>query len=205
VSDVLRPRLLVALAALAVLVAPATAALASARDVLNDCTDDEVMSKTYTQKEYRDALNQLAADADQYGNCRQVIERAQLRAASAGRQRKDTGATSSAPTGGGTSGGAKRGGGDGSAGAVGSAPAAQQLADATPAERTAVDKARHAAGQQFELDKTRIDPSKVGAVPGVSQVSDMPGPLVAVLALLLIAALAVAGVRIRSLVNARRG
>jgi hypothetical protein len=45
----------------------------------------------------------------------------------------------------------------------------------------------------------------VGAVPGVSQVSDMPGPLVAVLALLLVAALAVAGVRIRSLVNARRG
>jgi hypothetical protein len=203
VSDVLRPRLLVALAALAVLVAPATAALASARDVLNDCTDDEVMSKTYTQKEYRDALNQLAADADQYGNCRQVIERAQLRAASRGTKKKDTGATSPATAGGGTGGG--RNGGDGSAGAVGSAPAAQQLADATPAERTAVDEARHAGGQRFELDKTRVDPSRVGAVPGVSQGSDMPGPLVAVLALLLVAALAVAGVRIRSLVNARRG
>jgi hypothetical protein len=203
VSDVLRPRLLVALAALAVLVAPATAALASARDVLNDCTDDEVMSKTYTQKEYRDALNQLAADADQYGNCRQVIERAQLRAASRGKQKKDTGATSPATAGDGTGGG--RNGGDGSAGAVGSAPAAQQLAEATPAERAAVDKARHAGGQRFELDKTRVDPSRVGAVPGVSQASDMPGPLVAVLALLLVAALAVAGVRIRSLVNARRG
>jgi hypothetical protein len=202
VNGVLRPRLLVLLAALALLVAPAAAALASARDVLNDCTDDEVMSKTYTQKEYHDALNQLAADADQYGNCREVISRAQLRAASRGKK-KDTGSTATPPTGGGT-GGARKGG-DGSAGAVGSAPAAQQLADATPAERKAVDEARNASGQRFELDKTRVDPSKVGAVPGVSQVSDMPGPLVAVLALLLVAALAVAGVRIRSLVNARRG
>jgi hypothetical protein len=202
VNGVLRPRLLVLLAALALLVAPAAAALASARDVLNDCTDDEVMSKTYTQKEYHDALNQLAADADQYGNCREVISRAQLRAASRGKK-KDTGATATPPAGGGT-GGARKGG-DGSAGAVGSAPAAQQLADATPAERKSVDEARNASGQRFELDKTRVDPSKVGAVPGVSQVSDMPGPLVAVLALLLVAALAVAGVRIRSLVNARRG
>jgi hypothetical protein len=195
----LRPVLVALLAALALLVAPAAAALASARDVLDDCTDDEVMSKTYTQKEYRDALAQLAADADQYGNCRQVISRAQLRAASRGKK-THTGATSGAPPGGGTGGGRKGGG----AGAVGSAPAAQQLADATPAERKAVDRARGAAGQRFELDKTRVDPSKVGAVPGVSQVSNLPTPLVAVLALLLVAALALAAVRIRSLVNARR-
>jgi hypothetical protein len=77
----LRPLLAALLAAIALFAAPATAALASGRDVLDDCTDDEVMSKTYTQKEYRDALSQLAADADQYGNCRQVISRAQLRAA----------------------------------------------------------------------------------------------------------------------------
>jgi hypothetical protein len=195
----LRALLVALLAALALLVAPATAALASARDVLDDCTADEVMSKTYTQKEYRDALAQLAADADQYGNCRQVISRAQLRAASRGKK-KDTGATSGAPAGGGTGGGPKGGG----AGTVGSAPAAQQLADATPAERKAVDRARSAAGQRFELDKTRVDPSKVGAVPGVSQASNLPTPLVAVLALLLVAALALAAVRIRSLVNARR-
>lgn len=192
-SGMLRPRHIALLAALALLVGPATAALASGRDVLDDCTDDEVMSKTYTQKEYRDALSQLAADADQYGNCRQVISRAQLRAA--GGKKKDGGTTAGAPAGGGTSGGG---------GAVGSAPAVQQLADATPAERKAVDEARTAAGQQFEVDNTRVDPSKVGAVPGVSRVSDLPTPLVAVLALLLVAALGLAAVRIRSLVNARR-
>jgi hypothetical protein len=79
-----RPLLVALLALLALLAGPGAAALASGRDVLDDCTDDEVMSKTYTQKEYRDALSQLAADADQYGNCRQVISRAQLSAAGGG-------------------------------------------------------------------------------------------------------------------------
>lgn len=190
----LRPMLAALLAALALFAAPVTAALASGRDVLNDCTDDEVMSKTYTQKEYHDALSQLAADADQYGNCRQVISRAQLRAA-AGGKKKQGGGAAAAPAGGGTSGGA---------GAVGSAPAVKQLADATPSERKAVQKARTDAGRPVALDHARVDASKVGTVPGVSQVSDLPTPLVVVLALLLLVALAIAALSIRSLVNARR-
>jgi hypothetical protein len=189
----LRPPLIALLAALALLAAPATAALASGRDVLNDCTGDEVLSKTYTQKEYHDALSQLPADADQYGNCRQVIGRAQLRAAA--HQKNDSGAKAAAPAAGRTGGGG---------GTVASAPARQQLDDATPAERKAVDKARTDGGQRLAVNNTRVDPSKVGAVPGVSRVSDLPTPLVAVLALLLVAALALAAVRIRSLVNARR-
>jgi hypothetical protein len=191
----LRPILAALLAALALFAAPVTAALASGRDVLNDCTDDEVMSKTYTQKEYHDALSQLAADADQYGNCRQVISRAQLRAAAGGKKKQGGGAAAGAPAGGGTSGGA---------GAVGSAPAVKQLADATPAERKAVQKARTDAGRPVALDHARVDASKVGAVPGVSQVSDLPTPLVVVLALLLLVALAIVALSIRSLVNARR-
>jgi CHASE1-domain containing sensor protein len=55
-----------------------------------------------------------------------------------------------------------------------------------------------------QLDNARVDPSKVGTVPGVSQVSDLPTPLVVVLALLLVIALAIAALSIRSLVNARR-
>jgi hypothetical protein len=188
-----RPLLAALLAALALFAAPATAALASGRDVLDDCTADEVMSKTYTQKEYRDALSQLAADADQYGNCRQVISRAQLRAA--GTTKKRGGGATRAPAGGGPSGGA---------GAVGSAPAVKQLADATRAERKAVEKARTDSARPVALDDTRVDTSKVGTVPGVSQVSDLPAPLVVVLALLLLVALALAAIGIRNLVNARR-
>jgi hypothetical protein len=189
-----RPLLAALLAALALFAAPAAAALASGRDVLDDCTDDEVMSKTYTQKEYHDALSQLAADADQYGNCRQVISRAQLRAA--GTQKKHGGGAAGAPAaGGGTSGGG---------GAIGSPPAVKQLADATPAERKAVEQARTDSARPVALDNTRVDASKVGTVPGVSQVSDLPAPLVVVLALLLLVALAIGAVSIRNLVNARR-
>jgi hypothetical protein len=189
------------LATLALLAGPAAGALASGRDVLDDCTADEVMSKTYTQKEYRDALAQLQGDTDQYGNCRDVIKRAQLKAAAAGGDKRQSGAS----TGGGGTGTApppppSSGGG---AGAIGSAPAAEQLSQATPTERKAVDEARTAT-RSFELDNAKVDPTKVGTVPGVSRVSDLPAPLAAVLALLLAAALALGALRIRSLVHARR-
>jgi hypothetical protein len=190
VSRVPRSPLVALLATLALLGAPATAALASGRDVLDDCTADEVMSKTYTQKEYRDALAQLQGDTDQYGNCRDVIKRAQLKAAAgAGSKKKDT--TAPPPSAGGTSGGS---------GAIGSAPAAEQLSAATPTERRAVAQARTAA-PPLQLDNAKVDPTKVGTVPGVSRVSDLPTPLVAVLALLALAALALGALRIRSLVD----
>jgi hypothetical protein len=199
-------RLLVALlATLALLGGPAAAALASGRDVLNDCTADEVMSKTYTQKEYRDALAQLQGDTDQYGNCRDVIKRAQLKAAAAGAATKKGGSAGTS-SGGGGGGGTSAGGtstSTGGGGAIGSAPAKEQLQAATPTERKAVDAAR-ADSRAFQAGTAKVDPEKVGTVPGVSRVSDLPTPLVAVLVLLLAAALAVGGLRIRSLVNARR-
>jgi hypothetical protein len=192
----MRPRL-VLFTVLAVLV-PAGAALASGKDVIRDCTDDEVMSKTYTQKEYRAALRELAADADQYGNCRDVILRAQQAALAAGKQ-KDKG------DGGGTGGGAGRGGvGRGGAGAIGSAPAAEQLSSATQTERRAVDQARATRGGPVAVDNTSVDPAKVGTVPGISQVADLPTPLVVLLALLIAGTLALGGLRIRRLVDARR-
>src|SRR3990170_190262 len=77
----MRRLILPALLALLALAATAPSALASGLDVIRDCTDDEVMSKTYTQKEYRAALRELAGDSDQYGNCRSVIQRAQAAAA----------------------------------------------------------------------------------------------------------------------------
>jgi hypothetical protein len=47
-------RLRLSLALLLLLLVPAATAVASGRDVLRDCADDEVLSKTYTQKEYRE-------------------------------------------------------------------------------------------------------------------------------------------------------
>src|ERR1700710_1110179 len=110
----LRRPLLILTTTLALLASATGAASASGLDVIRDCTDDEVMSKTYTQKEYRDALRQFAADGDQYGNCRDVIRRAQAAAAAA--KPKSSGANvAGAPTGGGAP-------PSGGAGAIGSAP-----------------------------------------------------------------------------------
>ncbi len=188
-------RRLLLLTTLALLATTASAS-ASGLDVIRDCTDDEVMSKTYTQKEYRDALRQFAADGDQYGNCRDVIRRAQA-AAAAAKQKPDGGTGA-----GGAAGGAAPP--SGGAGAIGSAPAAEQLESATGAERKAVESARETPAGAVSLDNATVDPAKVGTAPGVSSVADLPTPLVIMLALLLAGALAVAGLRVRRLVNARR-
>ena len=179
------------------LLATAAPVSASGLDVIRDCTDDEVMSKTYTQKEYRDALRQFAADGDQYGNCRDVIRRAQAAAAAA--KQKPAGGTGNA--GGAAAGAAPPSGG---AGAIGSAPAAEQLRSATAAERKAVESARATPAGADSIDDAAIDAAKVGTAPGVSSAADLPTPLVIMLALLLAGALAVAGLRVRRLVNARR-
>jgi hypothetical protein len=183
------------LTTLAVLL-PATAAHASGQDVIRDCTDDEVMSRTYTQKEYRTALKELAADADQYGNCRDVILRAQQAALAAGKS-KDTGAGEGTSQAGG-------GSNSGGAGAIGSAPAAEQLSSASDTERQAVEQARATRSGPVALDNASVDPAKVGTVPGVSQVADLPAPLVVLLALILAGTLAIGSLRVRRLVNARR-
>jgi hypothetical protein len=184
------------LATILALLAPAATALASGTDVIRDCTDDEVMSKTYTQKEYRAALRELAADADQYGNCRDVILRAQQAALAAGKSKDRTNAGGAAGGGGSNTGGG--------AGAIGSAPAADQLHAASDKERRAVERARTTRSSPVALDNATVDPAKVGTAPGVSQVSDLPTPLAVLLVLLVAGMLAVAGLRLRRLVHARR-
>jgi hypothetical protein len=184
------------LATILAVLAPAATALASGTDVIRDCTDDEVMSKTYTQKEYRAALRELAADADQYGNCRDVILRAQQAALAAGKGKDHKSAGGGA---GGGNDGSSTGGG---AGAIGSAPAADQLHSASEKERRAVERAR--TTRSPVLDNASVDAAKVGTAPGVSQVSDLPTPLAILLVLLVAGILAVAGLRLRRLVHARR-
>ena len=182
----------IALATVLALLSYGASALASGRDVINDCTDDEVLTKTYTQKEYRDALARLPADADQYGNCRDIIARAQEASATKGATKKDTGsstgAASTKPPGGGT---------PEVAPPPSSKPAAEQLAAATPDERAAAE----AAATDAALPK--ISAPDVAAAPGDSS-SDLPTPILILLALLLVGALALAAVRVKSLVDARR-
>lgn len=192
-----------ALAALLLLVMYVPAAHASGKDVIRDCTDDEVLTKTYTQADYKQALSQLASDSDQYSNCRSVIKRAQL-AALRGKQSKranspaGAGGAAAGGAGGGPGAGAAQPGSSGQGGAgFGSAPAGDQLRSATPDERRAVDKGRVTAAKAVDL-------RGVAVAPGVSGDGALPGPLVVLLALVIAGALALAAIRIRALVLARR-
>ena len=185
------PRI-ITLAALLLIVLCVPAAHASGRDVIRDCTDDEVLSKTYTQQEYKQALAQLASDADQYGNCRSVIKRAQLAALRDARPKRDT-----SGGGGGRGDGGAPTGTSGRSGGFGNAPADEQLKSATPDERSAVDEGRRSARKPVSL-------RGVAVAPGVGSDGDIPAPLRVLLVLVLVGALALAAIRIRALVLARR-
>lgn len=75
------PAGLIFVALFAALLAP-TAALASWEDLLQQaCGEKGQVTGTFTQAEYKEALANIPADADQYSNCRMIIEQAQLAAA----------------------------------------------------------------------------------------------------------------------------
>ena len=60
------------------LLLPATPALASGADVILDCNDHGHLTRTYSQKEYRQALRQMPADIRQNTDCEDIIRRAQF-------------------------------------------------------------------------------------------------------------------------------
>lgn len=191
-------KLVITLATLLAVLAGSAPAHASGRDVILDCTDDEVLSKTYSQKEYQDALEQFPTDADQYGACRDIIARAQDGAATKGGK---SGGGSGADTGGG--GGTSASGAGGQSAAAPPRSASEQLDAASDEDRAAVEDATREAPEASVGPGNPVRTADVGRAPG-SQISDLPAPLLVLLALLAGGGLALGGMRIRSLVHARR-
>jgi hypothetical protein len=173
------------------LLAPAAAhADGGAQKLLIDACRDEKVDGTYTQAEYKKALEELPADSDEYTACRQVIQDARLAALS---NRKSKGGSPSGPSGagGGTAGGSGRGGSPGSS--AGPAPAgADPLATATPAERKAIAKAGE-TGAPVQIAGKLVRPGDLGLGALSNSDRGMPPTLIAVLALLALAALAAGG------------
>jgi hypothetical protein len=172
----LRPSLsmvrLTAIALAVLLLAPA-AASASGADVIRDCARNGRLTKRYSQKEYEQALANLPADIEEYGDCRNIIRDAQLGAAGGG------------------------GGGGGPAGAIpgiGAAAATPQ----TPQEKQALEQAASKGG-----DPVKVSSNGKPLVPGASSFSagglshGLPTPVIIVLALLGAAALAGAVIALR--------
>jgi hypothetical protein len=203
----MRCRLPLALLLLLALIAPASA-MASGRDVLRDCADDEVLSRTYTQREYREALSKLATDSSEYSDCESVIRRAQL-AQAAGRGASSSGSGSSAGGSTGTAGGPSTGGG-GAAGGGGATPApapargSDPLAALNPEERLALDEARTGGGAGLRDAGLSVVPPGASRAPGVANSSDLPGPVLGLLILLAGALVLVTGARVRTRVLGRR-
>jgi hypothetical protein len=195
----MRPRLRIA-TALALMIALAAPALAQASGaaVIRDCTDDGQLSKTYTKQDYADALAHLPADVDEYSDCRDVISRARL---GVGGGTSGGGSAGGGGSIGGTGGGTGGTGGTGDTGAAG--PAADPFADATPQERASYKKAVLAGAAPMQLDGRPITPGALGGATGTG-VSDLPTPLLVILALLALGGLGAAGLGTRRLVLGRR-
>jgi hypothetical protein len=112
---------LTAISLAALLLVPALAH-ASGQDVIRDCAKNGALTKRYTQKEYQQALAELPADIDEYGDCRTIIRDAQLGTAA---------------------------GGSGTGGPIGSIPGVASAAAATPhtpQEKAALADATSKAG-----------------------------------------------------------
>ena len=170
-------RRLLITAMLGCLLLPA-AAWASGDAVIKDCTDDGVIQGHYSQQDYKNALNNLPTDVDEYTDCRDVIKRAQ--------------------TGGGT-------GGPGAGGTGGNTPAGgDPLATATPAEKAAIAAAQaNGASKPVEIGGKLVQPGQLG-FGGLGSPTTLPASLIAVLVALGIAAAAAGAMYVRNRVIARR-
>jgi hypothetical protein len=173
---------------------------AHAASLLDDCQDGRI-DGTYSQADYRRALRNIPSDFDQYTDCRRVIRRAQLAAAGGG---SDPGGGEGGTT---TGAGGAGGGSDGPASggtsteAPTSALRADPLESATPEERRAFEQATTGGGGPVRVGQAAVRPGATGADAAAG---DIPGPLLALLALLAVAGLAYGAAVTRTRVLARR-
>jgi cobalamin biosynthesis Mg chelatase CobN len=187
------------------LAAPATAgAEGGVTKLLRDACGDEHIDGTYTQAEYKKALDALPTDSDEYTGCREVLLRGRLAALGAGKRRPTNnggGGATGAGGGGGTSGGS----GHGSSGSPSATPAStvDALASATPEQRKALAQVGKST-KPVDVGGQLVQPGALGLGQLSSSGRDVPTPLIAIIGLLAATALGVGGWWLWSRVLARR-
>jgi hypothetical protein len=173
------------------LVVPATAG-ASGRSVVRDCTDNGRIDSRHSQSDYKSALSSLPSDVDEYTDCRQIIEQA---------KRRDASSSSSSGGSGGSGGGGGFSGGAGGFGGFDSAtpPPASNI-PASPSENGALAQAGAQGGAPVAVAGEPITPGGTGITEAAFR-HDVPGPLLVLVVLLGLGALAmiVSGGRARGL------
>jgi hypothetical protein len=164
-----------ALAAVALLAAPAAWAESVGEQIVRRCTTAQSLSG-FTQAQYKQALEDEQADAEEYSPCAEEIRQAEIAAAAA------------------------RGSHHGGAAAAEAARAAPLAA--APAELRSLERAKRQGGGPVTVGGQVIHPGVVHA-DVASALSTLPTPLLAVLALMLACVLVLAGVLARKRI--RRG
>lgn len=196
----LRLRIASALALLLVLAVPGLAH-ASGSAVIKDCADGSI-DKSYSQKDYADALANLPADLDEYTDCRSQIQRKQLGGGGGGTTSGGGGTGAGGAAVGGATGTGGGTGGNGDTG-TGGGGATDPLAGATDSERAALAKAVESGAAPVQLDGRPIHPGELGGARS-SGLGELPAPLLALLVLLALGGLGAAGFGTRRLVISRR-
>jgi hypothetical protein len=204
-------RLLTALTILCLAAPAAAGADSGVNKLLRDACRDEHIDGTYTQAQYKEALDQLPTDSDEYTGCREVLQRGRLAALGAGKRRGGGGGSTG---GGGSAGSSGSSGGSGSAGSSGtsggssssgssSAPKGDPLASATPKQRQALAQAGKSA-KAVDVGGQLVQPSAVGLGDLSAAGRDVPTPVIALVCLLAACALGAGGWWLWSRVLARR-
>lgn len=172
------------------LVVPATAG-ASGRSVVRDCTDNGRIDSHHSQGDYKSALGSLPSDVDEYTDCRQIIEQA---------KRRDASSSSSSGGSGGSGGGFSGGGGGISGGFDSATPPPASNIPASPAETGALAQAGAQGGAPVAVAGEPITPGGTGITEAAFR-HDVPGPLLVLVVLLGLGALAmtISGGRARGL------
>jgi hypothetical protein len=193
----MRPLLTAILLAGMLLVPSVARADGGAQKLLIDACRDEKVDGTYTQAEYKKALDQLPADSDEYTACRQVIQDARLAALSNRGAKRGSGHP-------GAGAGPTSSGGGGSGAAAGTAsPRSDPLAKASPSERKAIEKAA-SSGAPVAIAGKLVRPGALGLGSLSGSDRGLPTTLVAVIVLLALAALGAGGHWLWTGVLARR-
>jgi hypothetical protein len=170
-------RNLVVLVALALVVVPAPAAMASAQEVLRDCIRDGKLDGTYTNAELRKARDNLPSDSDEYSDCSEVIAAA-------------------------IKGGSNRGSGAGSPGVGATDPAGEAAARTNDAGDLAAITGGKGDAPSVDVGGTSLAPDSSGFFNLAGAANQVPLPLMLALILLAVFAMASGAAALRERIPA---
>jgi hypothetical protein len=160
--------LALALAVATALLASPAVALASPQQVIRDCAQDGKLDRHYSLSDLKNAEKRLPTDVDEYTNCRDVINQAEVQGSGGNDHGQAHGA-----------GAAGSGGGGGSA--------------ASPSDVRALNNAKGGSGKapSLSLHGEKVVPGSGGVFKSAGAANDVPTPVL--LALIALGALTVAG------------